>query len=729
MKIKLIFLLTLVSLILLIDNAQALTNVSQCGTPLNSSNEYYTLNNSITNETLASDCFTVSAQNVTLDCQGNSFYSPAAFDFLQTNQFNTSVINCRVNMTDISNYAIRGSSGSTFGKFFHNIFNGLGISRGAISLVGSDHNILNNTFLNYSVDPASVSVAVSLSSTVLRISIENNTIHNSYRAITSTGSMTYGIVRGNNLSDNQVDGWNSVSAKNITFDSNECARLVHCISMVTTNNNTIINNKFLDSGYGTYYLYGWDTNVSGNQFKNNLYIDIENHLVETQYFTNNNFSHNLISNSLLNFSTTNGNLNELILFNLTMKYINNTICPGCVYSAKIYPSETSFTHRNNGGVVEGNFTPTRSGIYSILWEVNDSLGNKEQRISSVLVNATQQDNVAYYFRDYTSPIGNGRPQINRDDIGFLLTPPTSDEEIYCTTVTQAEPAVMPTPYLFPIITDVNITQWTNLSTSAPFIGLLREWIYGGIPTINTTVQNGSYVRQDVNFSFLDWAYTDYAKSIVMFSVVTRQPGLTTGMSVYTNPTNQSITNLTYNYASTPAITSFDFNNAYLLGATMNENYSNGNLTVRVQNAPVNIGIKMPVSNSYSVYLNGEIYSSSESGTFTITITSDGDNDIGLSLNPESSTITDEQELCNNLIPAYGSFFSQYPAIFALFALVIGIAIISIIVMVVMLIADGTFSGDALSNFSFNVDPKAVIIGLGILGVIAFASIVVFASLC
>ena len=77
-------------------NVNALTNLTACGL-LSISGEYYNLLNNVS---AAGDCFTVTAQNVTLDCKGFGInFTGNVVSGIITSKYNTTIQNCWVNRT------------------------------------------------------------------------------------------------------------------------------------------------------------------------------------------------------------------------------------------------------------------------------------------------------------------------------------------------------------------------------------------------------------------------------------------------------------------------------------------------------------------------------------------------------------------------------------------------------------------------------------------------------
>ncbi len=122
--------------------------VSDCQTLSTAGTTYY-LNQSISNDTITGDCMIVSAQNITLDCQGYSIASIQNFSGVYSNQYNTTIRNCNVTMGGSSGsntgaIGIEYVQGANYGTIYNNTAKsdiGTGISLKCIS----NSTMYNNT--------------------------------------------------------------------------------------------------------------------------------------------------------------------------------------------------------------------------------------------------------------------------------------------------------------------------------------------------------------------------------------------------------------------------------------------------------------------------------------------------------------------------------------------------------------------------------------------------------
>ena len=168
---------------------QEATNVSACGTPLNSPNTVYALNESVNS---SGTCFNIGANNVTLDCQG--------FTITYGDSSNTHGVEIpEINSTTIKNCNIVQENSSVTASY------------GVLIFSGSFNNILNNTITTNGTDSDGVSMTVGdkLNNTVIGNTIVlngNNTVEGN--AIANFGGGSNIIIMGNNVTVNGRSGIN-----------------------------------------------------------------------------------------------------------------------------------------------------------------------------------------------------------------------------------------------------------------------------------------------------------------------------------------------------------------------------------------------------------------------------------------------------------------------------------------------------------------------------------------
>ncbi len=254
-------------------NALNLTTV--CGT-LPTVGEYYQLQNNVSS---TGTCFTVSAANITIDCNGYgiNFSSSSAGRGVYSTVFNTTVKNCAfINQTGTSDnsYGVY-FNGGTFGNVFNNSittrgqysyvvyaaagsvsnnisFNNItayGYEADAVELLSNSNNVFNNTIYMPS--------GLSFQYLVFVYSNSNNIFNNN---ITAVGDYSYGVWVWKTYDSNNVFG-NTISvsgdyAVGVSFGVGSDSNTVYC-------NNVAADGE---SALGFYSYGSSSNNVSYNNF-------------------------------------------------------------------------------------------------------------------------------------------------------------------------------------------------------------------------------------------------------------------------------------------------------------------------------------------------------------------------------------------------------------------------------------------------------------------------------
>lgn len=193
-------------------------NISSCGT-LATSNTYYSMNNSITNNGLTTACMIITASNITLDCKGfyiSSDDNRAGISATGVNQANITIRNCNITM---------GLGAGGIGAYFSGIFM-------------KNISIFNSTFNNQYEG-----IFINHASTLQKGIIEGNTLNNNSYGLDFLNQYTVGFTVSNNrISNSKLFGFYGGANNNIinnTFNSNN-----NTIYIGTSygSNNQIINN-------------------------------------------------------------------------------------------------------------------------------------------------------------------------------------------------------------------------------------------------------------------------------------------------------------------------------------------------------------------------------------------------------------------------------------------------------------------------------------------------------
>jgi len=226
------------------------STINSCAN-LSSPNIIYKLSNNVN---ATGTCFTVSAQNITLDCQGYKVnYSSAGTSGygVYSTQFNTTIKNCNIieGTSASGNYHAVYFNGATNGAIQNNTISPSGQSaRGILLTSGSNFNTLSNNIISTT---AYGGEGISLSSNF-------NTLSNNI--ISTSGSYGNGIylnsVSNNNFSNNTVS------------TSGYYGYAIYLSS--SSNNNFTLNN--ISSNAMGFYLVGNLASYFSNKIENNNYV-------------------------------------------------------------------------------------------------------------------------------------------------------------------------------------------------------------------------------------------------------------------------------------------------------------------------------------------------------------------------------------------------------------------------------------------------------------------------
>lgn len=597
------------------DDGTLAQNIDGCGI-LNTTNSFYTLNASITNNALTTPCLNITAQNITLDCFNFSNYilSDDAKSGVYSNQPNTTIKNCNVTMSSSSGgygiYLVRANNSLILNCSLNGQYRGLyatATSNSNISeltandnyqygiyLVSSTFNVLNNIIAN-----SNIQYGIYLASGFNNLSniITNNcgsglflsySQSNSINGATSNENNQYGIyIRGIN---------NQISNLNVSSNSK------YGVFITNFGNNTLANITEKYSSYGIYVSLSGQNNISSSSFSKNAFTSYDD--VYTNNFLDTNFLDNMNTYSIFSTASQEGYNENRIDFNLTMNYVNGSSCPLCSYNADLYPNE-NLVNSSNGALIIGNFTPTRVGIYSLNFNITDTNGNIETRKYVYLINVTSSELINYYFRKGDATHGQPKYYGASFDSGYLsFDKPTTPESIYCDTYLGLSVDALP-PNLFGIYSQINYSMYYNVSNlqSVNWTGIQR---YGETSTsvdYNSSINNLTSMVFE-SFSFNPEWVTDYLQSWYLMTI---KIGSASGSnpSIFSNATNPSFANITYSYSNTPAIKSISNEDIDILSATMESNTStSANITLKGSGS-TNISILMPnESTVYSVTLDG-----------------------------------------------------------------------------------------------------------------------------
>jgi len=522
------------------------------------------------------NCFTIDADNITFDCQGNLIDgddSGTDRGIHLNGKTNVTIKNCV--LTDFQ-YGLWIQSSSS--NNFTNITSNSNFQRGIYIYDNSNNNILTDIVTNS--NNRGTQIHSSSNNTLTNI-VANENYENGQFFSSGRGGRGIYLYSADN---NQI-----VDA---SLDSNE-----YGLYLESSSNNEFNNITITDGGYGIYIYDSVQNNtiINSNVYRN--YITTYN--TNTTDFSNVSFKNNIREN-MISISTLNETfaLNDLVEFNVSIYLPNGTECTNCDWNVSTRP-QYDLEISNSSNEITGNFTASRLGINSIVVNVTDEDDNFAEIRYLVYVNATKVKNVIYYFRSVFPT--HGQPRSYADAYSLLTTAPTSEEIGWCGAWTQVSPNELPESP-FGIIDDMNISIWykidNTLGTSE--LGVQRYVTYDKITDYNEPISNNSdYIFTQTNFSSLNWAMNNknnwYWLSVKL-----------NGSQPYwlSSPTNLSYINIYYLTTTTPEIKSISNNNVSLLSATSSpDNLTSAEITLGGAGS-TDLVINMPNSSNYTVYLDG-----------------------------------------------------------------------------------------------------------------------------
>ncbi len=239
------------------------TNVTNCMT-LSTANTYYQLNQSISNNTITTDCIIISAQNITFDCNGYSISSTKNYTGVYSNQLNTTVKNCNITMggnvgANTNAIGIEFISGANNGLIYNNNATA-NVGYGIYLISNSNNNLTGNNGTsnsNYGIrlyyslnNTLTNNIGFSNSKTGIMVeSSSNNTLTNN----TGTSTLEYGIYLVSDSVNNNLTGNTGIS----TSSSG--------IYIWSSSNNTLTNNRGIsNSGSGFDIMTSSNNTLTGN---------------------------------------------------------------------------------------------------------------------------------------------------------------------------------------------------------------------------------------------------------------------------------------------------------------------------------------------------------------------------------------------------------------------------------------------------------------------------------
>jgi len=581
-----------------VDNGSLQQTLYACGT-LTTTNAVYTMNQSITK---SNTCLNITVNNITVECNGYLITYSSQPDYEYG-------VYSFANQTTIKNCIIK--EGLVVGDYNY-----------AIYLLDAGDGIIQNNNITTS---GRYSYGIYLNSSPNSTFTSNN--------ITTSGSNGYGIYL--NASPNSTFTSNNIT----TSGSNGYGIYLNASS---SSNSTFTSNNITTSGRYSYGIYL--NSSSNNTFQSNILIKNRDAVYMDDYtntFTSNQFLKNL--NPLSNFSTNSreGTTANRIDFNITMRYVNGSNCSSCSYKLDLYPSETSFANSSTNELIIGNFTPTKTGIYSLKLNITGENNNSEIKKYVYLINSTT-GLVNYYFRSTEPTHGQPLAATGTDSGSLLFEKPTTEESRTCSGWIQFSPDILPN-YLFGIYKQINYSIWyQTVAISSNGTGIEKYATYGDDFDYNVTVNATSKSFGTFNFTFdltNDYFWRWYWMSIKLRG---------NNPYIYSNSTDPSYANITYAYSNTPGIKHISNEEIDILSATSLSNNSNNATIVLDGTGTTNITVEMSdATENYTIYYDNVLCRTSNC---TIISQSQGEINLTLILGSEH-----EVNIINDSVPPTISF--------------------------------------------------------------------------
>jgi uncharacterized delta-60 repeat protein len=248
----------------------------------------YTMNQSITNNTLTGDCIDVNAQNVTIDCAGYFISSDDAYSGVYTDQFNTTVKNCNISMgTGAGGFGVELTEASDNSNIINNTLDN---QRIGIHTSGADYLVITNTTTSgnslYGINMGLTSNDVNMT----------NIIANNNNGASAMGINVYGVsdcrminitANYNNLYGINNQQCQGLIITNATASHGVAGNSAGIRFWSTTTNSVVTNAIVTNSTYGIVFA----TAASGSNFRNitannNTYGIFGSNNIDSHTFTN-----------------------------------------------------------------------------------------------------------------------------------------------------------------------------------------------------------------------------------------------------------------------------------------------------------------------------------------------------------------------------------------------------------------------------------------------------------
>jgi parallel beta-helix repeat protein len=397
-----------------------------------------------------------------------------------------------------------------------------------------------------------------------------------------------------------LNNYNTMYLDNVAYSSfigNTCSNGYYGINIYASIYDNLINNTISNNSYYGIYVgvltsqkachdnfvnntissnavglnlasYTAATDFVSNVFSFNKQTITVSNNVENDNFRSNQFNNNIQTSRMITLVENQRvwDVGETVTFKASIFNIYTVQMGGCT-TVTLSPNETSFTYADNGtGGILGTFIPTRTGIYSLTFNVVDENLNTATKRMLYFVGASTVT-TRYYVRGgaatHGQPYGNGT-----DTHVLLLTAPTSAEMGSCSSWVQNSPDDIPN-YPFVNLESINTYIWYKQTSAA--LGKLsaeRYVTYGEATTVYASLPAATdYTLSNVSLAE-NWT-TDYSQNWYWLSI--KMHG--TNPKWITFPDGHAATDASYvdfvgSIATTPIIKSIsNIDNILLLSAT------------------------------------------------------------------------------------------------------------------------------------------------------------------
>jgi len=284
---------------------------------LDSQNTIYNLVKNIVDNTLTDNCINITAENITIDCQGHSITSEDNFTGVYSNQVNATIRNCNVDMgsggtgvfvQNTNNVKIENSNfgGNYYGVRFYNLSNG--------SIINLTTN--NNGYRGISLEYVNNSIFKNITSNSNSNSgfYVYKSSNNSFENIKANGdnngiyileSSYNNRLKNINVDNNEVVGMQIFSSDSIYIENISALGSVNGIAVGYSSNGFIQDARASSNTNGLAFVAGVsnfvvkNSDFSGNSLRDveNARVSVNNTLINSTYDLNKedvNFSSELI---------------------------------------------------------------------------------------------------------------------------------------------------------------------------------------------------------------------------------------------------------------------------------------------------------------------------------------------------------------------------------------------------------------------------------------------------